>query len=88
MAITALFGLWGYWCPYLHLGRYLGHLGFSTSPSPSPSQPQLLGLHYDRLHHPCQAWPHIQPWGPLILTSEASILNYLPGEYPGDYDGD
>ena len=49
---------------------------------------QSLGLHYEQLRHPCQAWPHIQPWGPLILSSEASIFNYLPSEYPGDYDGD
>ena len=27
MAITALFGFWGYWCPYLQL-NLLGYLGF------------------------------------------------------------
>ena len=30
MAITALFGFWGYWCPYLQLGSLLGYLRFFT----------------------------------------------------------
>ena len=85
MAITALFGFWGYWCPYLQPGGLLGYLGFSTSSSPSPRQLQSLGLHYDRLHRPCQVWPHIRPWGPSIASPKASILDYLTGEYPGVY---
>ena len=30
MAITALFGFWRYWCPYLQYGGLLGYLGFFT----------------------------------------------------------
>ena len=85
MAITALFGFWGYWCPYLHLGGLLGYLGFSTSPSPSPRTLQSLGLHYDRLHLLCQVWPRTRPWGPYIAFFAASVLDYLTGEYPDDY---
>ena len=45
MAITALFGFWGYWRPYLQLGGLLGYLGFSTLSLPSPRELQSLGLH-------------------------------------------
>ena len=85
MAITALFRFRGYWGPCLHVGGLLGYLGFSTSPSPSPRPLQSLGLHYDRLHHPYQVWPHIQPWGPLILSFKASIPEHVSGEYLDDY---
>ena len=84
MAITALIGFWGYWCPFVQLEGLLGYLGVSTSPSPSPRQLQSLGLHYDRLHRPCQVWPHIRPWGPFIALFTASILDYLTGEYRDD----
>ena len=85
MAITALFGFWGYWCLYLRLGGLLAYLGFSTSPSPSPRHLQSSGLHYDGLHRPCQVWPHTRSWGPFIAFFAAGILDYLSGEYPDDY---
>ena len=68
--------------PTFNLGVYLG---FYTSPSPSPRELQSLGLHYERLRLLCQVWPHIQPWGPLIRFPKALILDFLTGEYPGDY---
>ena len=88
MAITALFGFWGYWCPYLQLGGLLGYLGFSTFSLPFPRPVQLLGLHYEQFLHPCQVWPHIQPWGSLISFSLASIPDYLTGGYLDDQDWD
>ena len=78
MTITSLFGVRGYRCPYVQLGSLLGHLGFSTSSSPSPRK-------HDRLRRPYQVWPHIPPWGNFFPFSTASILDYMTGEYPDDY---
>ena len=83
---------WGDVRPYLDFGATgaptfnLGvYLGYYTSPSPSPRELQSLGLQYERLRLLCQVWPHIQPCGPLIRFFKAFILDFLTGEYPGDY---
>ena len=74
-------GLWPL-RPYLDFGatgaptfNFGVYLGFYTSPSPS-GYLQSLALHWGRLRQLCQVWPHIQPWGPLILFSKASILEF------------
>eukprot|EP00670_Eutreptiella_braarudii_P003557 CAMPEP_0174300140 /NCGR_PEP_ID=MMETSP0809-20121228/58291_1 /TAXON_ID=73025 ORGANISM="Eutreptiella gymnastica-like, Strain CCMP1594" /NCGR_SAMPLE_ID=MMETSP0809 /ASSEMBLY_ACC=CAM_ASM_000658 /LENGTH=127 /DNA_ID=CAMNT_0015405681 /DNA_START=379 /DNA_END=763 /DNA_ORIENTATION=+ len=85
MAITALFGFWGYWCPYLQLGSLLGYLGFFTLTFTLSQTTAVVGAAFDRLHLPCRVWPRIQPWGPYIAFFAASILDYLTVEYPDDY---
>ena len=71
--------------PTFNLGVYWDTWGFSPSPSPCPRPLQSLGLHYGGIRQLCHVWPRIQPWGPLILFSLASIPDYLTGEYPEDY---
>ena len=43
MAITALFGFWGYWCPYLQLGSFLGYLGVFTLTSTLSQTTAVVG---------------------------------------------
>ena len=71
--------------PTFNLGVYLG---FSTFSLPFSRQVQSLGVHYEQLPRPCQLWPHIRPWGSLIRFSKDSIIDFLTGEYPGDYGGE
>ena len=74
--------------PTFSLEDSWGIWGFSTFPLPFPRPLQSLGLHYDGLHQLCHLWPQIQPWGPLIIFSLASISDYLTGEYFDDQNWD